>query len=87
MTGSRNDTKSFSFRRFSHDEVVPSLTNIRFTAIATDQLDDVRAKIARLQRLETELSRIATACDGHGMAQDCHVLAALSDHDLCDTQH
>ena len=57
------------------------------TAIATDQLDDVRAKIARLQRLESELSRIATACDGHGMAQDCHVLAALSDHDLCDTQH
>lgn len=57
------------------------------TAIAKHQLDDVRAKIARLQRLETELQRIAGGCDGQGLAQDCYVLAALSDHDLCDTQH
>lgn len=56
-------------------------------AIATAQLDDVRAKIARLQRLEQELSRIATHCNGAGKAGDCYVLTALSDHDLCETAH
>lgn len=57
------------------------------TTIATAQLLDVQAKIARLQRLERALSRIATGCAGHGTAQDCYVLTALSDHDLCDARH
>ncbi|PRY79609.1 DNA-binding transcriptional MerR regulator [Yoonia maritima] len=56
-------------------------------AIATAQLDDVRAKIARLQRLETELVRIATHCDGKGRASDCYVLTSLADHGLCETAH
>ena len=57
------------------------------TEIAQAQLTDVREKISRLQRLEHELTRIATGCDGGGVAQDCYVLSALSDHDLCATAH
>ena len=56
-------------------------------AIASAQLDDVRAKIARLQRLEHELSRIATQCTGNGKIENCYVLTALSDHNLCETAH
>ena len=57
------------------------------TDIATKQLQNVRAKIKKLRALEKELSRIARGCDGHGLSQDCYVLASLSDHALCDTAH
>lgn len=57
------------------------------TDIAQAQLDNVRQKIARLQRLEHELDRIAQGCDGAGFAADCYVLTALSDHNLCETTH
>ena len=57
------------------------------TAITQAQLADVRARITRLKRLETELTRIAQSCDGDGTAADCCVLTALSDHDLCETAH
>ncbi|KJZ19620.1 MerR family transcriptional regulator [Loktanella sp. S4079] len=56
-------------------------------AIANAQLSDVQAKIARLKRLETELQRIATHCDGSGTAGDCYVLTSLADHSLCETAH
>ena len=57
------------------------------TAITASQLKDVRARIARLQRLEAELDRIAQSCTGHGSAGDCSVLTALADHELCTTAH
>ncbi|MCB1384086.1 MAG: helix-turn-helix domain-containing protein [Notoacmeibacter sp.] len=53
--------------------------------IAGAQLDDVRARIARLQALERELARIA-ACNGEH-AGTCRVLQALSDHGLCNGDH
>lgn len=54
-------------------------------ALARAQLDDVRARIARLQRLEIELARMAAGCDG---SEDrCTVLASLSDHGTCVTEH
>ena len=55
--------------------------------IAADQLTAVRDRIARLQKLEAELDRIANHCGATGTAQDCYVLHALSDHGLCDTDH
>ncbi|WP_416898836.1 MAG: MerR family transcriptional regulator [Minwuia sp.] len=55
-------------------------------AIARAHLADVRARIARLQRLEAELQRISTAC-AHGAVGDCAVIQSLSDHDLCETEH
>lgn len=57
------------------------------TDIATSQLAEVRAKITRLQSLEKELVRISKGCDGHGIAEDCYVLASLADHALCQRDH
>lgn len=55
--------------------------------IAEAQLSAVRGKIARLQALEQELSRIADGCEGTGPARRCYVLRSLSDHGLCSTPH
>jgi DNA-binding transcriptional MerR regulator len=57
------------------------------TEIAVAQLTDVRAKIARLRALETELLRITQGCDGHGVSEDCYVLASLADHTFCEHEH
>lgn len=57
------------------------------TNITTSQLIDVRAKIRRLKALEKELVRISKGCDGSGVAEDCYVLASLSDHGLCNREH
>lgn len=55
------------------------------TELARQQLEAVRAKIARLQRLEVELERMCQGCDG--ASEQCYVLASLSDHELCDGEH
>ncbi|MEP5151661.1 helix-turn-helix domain-containing protein [Planktotalea sp.] len=55
--------------------------------IASAQLADVRAKMKRLRTLEKELARISKGCDGDGVAEDCYVLASLSDHGLCEHEH
>ena len=55
--------------------------------IAVAQLADVRAKIKRLRALEKELLRISRGCNGHGVSEDCYVLASLSDHKLCEREH
>ncbi|HWU61049.1 MAG TPA: helix-turn-helix domain-containing protein [Ensifer sp.] len=54
--------------------------------IAADNLADVRAKIARLKKLEAELEHIVSECAG-GRAGECNVLATLADHSLCTTNH
>lgn len=54
--------------------------------IVGEHLAAVRAKIARLRRLEKELAHIASACDG-GEIGDCDVIRALADHSLCETGH
>lgn len=56
--------------------------------IARRQRDGVRARIARLRRLERELSRIASACDGtHEGGHVCAVLDAFGDHAACAGEH
>ena len=57
------------------------------TDIANAQLSDVRVKIRKLKRLEKELARISTGCDGDGVSADCYVLKALADHKLCQREH
>lgn len=64
----------------------PDRTCAEADEIARGQLADVRAKIAKLTKLETELQRLTTACHG-GIAGECHLLAALADHQLCETDH
>ena len=54
--------------------------------IAREQLDEVRDKIAKLKKLEEELSRIVSHADCHTVG-DCYVIRALSDHGLCEHQH
>jgi len=54
--------------------------------IAADHLHHIRDRIARLQRLEAELSRIALACDGESSAT-CAVLDAFGDHAQCNAAH
>lgn len=55
--------------------------------IASEQLAEVREKLARLQRLEQELGRISAACDGDGPAGRCQILRALGDHSACASAH
>lgn len=54
--------------------------------IAAQNLAEVRAKIARLRKLESELAHIVAECSG-GRAGECNVLATLADHTLCTTDH
>ncbi len=48
-------------------------------AIARRHLDDVEARLARMQALRDELRRIIAECGG-GSICDCRILEALSDH-------
>ncbi|MFY0308489.1 helix-turn-helix domain-containing protein [Leisingera sp. D0M16] len=54
--------------------------------IARSQLQNVRARIARLERLAAELERISHLCDG-GSGGCCKVLTALGDHSQCASEH
>jgi DNA-binding transcriptional MerR regulator len=49
--------------------------------IAREQLEAVRAKIARLTDLAQELERITQGC--HGVIADCRVIEVLADHGAC----
>ncbi|MDP3405799.1 MAG: helix-turn-helix domain-containing protein [Brevundimonas sp.] len=51
-------------------------------AIAERHLSDVTKKIAQLQALQTELSRMSAECAG-GRVSTCKVIEVLHDHDLC----
>ena len=55
-------------------------------AIATSHLAAVREKIARLLALESELVRMIVACES-GRIDDCKIIAALSDHGMCSSDH
>ena len=75
---------------FSIDEVIAlmRLQGIADTAcdeaneIAVAQLERVRAKMRRLERLECELKRLATGCNPSCRTQECFVLAALADQEI-----
>jgi DNA-binding transcriptional MerR regulator len=54
--------------------------------LVQQHLDAVRARIARLQRLERELARMAQGCAAQ-QARDCYVLQSLADHALCTHGH
>ncbi|GAA0787672.1 MerR family transcriptional regulator [Roseibium denhamense] len=55
--------------------------------IAEEQLTAIRARIAHLKKLETELVRITASCKGGSIAADCNVLKAFGDHSLCGDDH
>lgn len=54
--------------------------------IATAHLASIRERIARLTRLEKELTRIESSCDADHVGE-CRILHVLSDHALCESEH
>ncbi len=54
--------------------------------IAAQHLSSVRAKIGQLKKLEKELNRIVSGCDGKTV-EDCYVIQALANHELCAEEH
>jgi len=65
----------------------PHMPCERANVIAQDQLDAVRARIAKLKRLEAELDRITRSCSGGHLVSDCNVLKAFADHSRCQNEH
>lgn len=65
----------------------PDRSCLEANQMARAQLADVRDRIARLQALEAELTRISDGCTGKGEAADCYVLTSLADHGLCARDH
>lgn len=55
-------------------------------AIAERHLSEVTEKIAQLQALKTELSRMTTECAG-GRVSACKVIEVLHDHAFCSHGH
>jgi len=54
--------------------------------MVAQHLAALRARIARLQRLERELARMAKGCQAERV-RDCYVLQSLADHALCAQAH
>lgn len=55
-------------------------------SIAQAHLAEVDRRIASLQALRGELSRMIEEC-GHGRVCDCRIIEALADHGLCTGEH
>jgi DNA-binding transcriptional MerR regulator len=55
-------------------------------SIAQAHLVEVDRRIASLQALRGELSRMIDEC-GHGRVCDCRIIEALADHTHCRTEH
>ncbi len=51
-------------------------------SIAREHLREVKARIAALQSLKRELTRMVEQCDGTSVSQ-CRVIETLADHTLC----
>lgn len=60
----------------------PELSCEAADAIARKRLADVERRIARLESLRTELSRMVEQCRG-GTVAGCRVIEVLADHELC----
>ena len=54
--------------------------------ITREHLQEVESRIARLQSLHGELQRMLAQCSNDKVA-DCKIIEALSDHELCLSEH
>jgi len=55
-------------------------------SIARSHLSEIDRRIASLQALRTELSRMIQECR-HGRVCDCRIIEVLADHSQCATEH
>ncbi len=55
-------------------------------SIARNHLAEIERRIASLQALKLELTRMIEEC-GHERVCDCRIIEALADHSLCTTEH
>ena len=55
-------------------------------SIARSHLAEIDRRIAALEALRGELTRMIDEC-GHGRICDCRIIEALADHGLCETEH
>jgi len=63
----------------------PEMPCAEANKIAANHLAAIRTRIARLQSLEAELSRMST-CSADNI-KDCYVIESLSNHGLCAKNH
>jgi DNA-binding transcriptional MerR regulator len=54
--------------------------------IAAQHLEAIQDKINQLKKLEKELQRIVSGCDGESV-KNCYVIQSLASHDLCTDDH
>lgn len=64
----------------------PQLSCHQADSIAQSHLSEIDRRIASLQALKGELTRMIDEC-GHGRICDCRIIEALADHSLCATDH
>lgn len=55
-------------------------------SIAQSHLLEINRRIASLQALKGELTRMIEEC-GHGRICDCRIIEALADHGQCTSEH
>jgi len=54
--------------------------------IAREHLTATQERIAQLQRLEAELLRITSGCEGESI-ESCYVIQSLANHTMCHNKH
>ena len=54
--------------------------------IAKQHLEVISERIRKLKKLEKELKRISSNCNGENI-KECYVIRALVDHKLCNEEH
>lgn len=64
----------------------PAMPHDEAHRIATSHLAAIRERIARLKRLEKELTRVEANCHANQVG-DCNIMQVLADHGLCETEH
>ena len=75
-----------AIRELVHLSENPQMPCEEAHVIASSHLRSVRERIARLQRLESELTRIEASCNADHVG-DCNILHVIADHHLCESEH
>jgi DNA-binding transcriptional MerR regulator len=75
-----------AIRELVHLSENPQMPCIEAHEIATAHLAAIRERIARLKRLESELTRIEKSCHADHVG-DCYIIQVLADHALCESEH